>query len=670
MFKPFVTQAARQNFFYFLLNLFYLVLFRIAFLFAYRSSIPENRTADLLQAFYIGCKFDMRLAALITFPLLILTLWPKFDLTKNYKVKKFFKIFSTILTVVIFLIYCVDFGFFSYVATRVNSSSTEVMENPMIALHMAWQTYPVIWMTFGLGLFAWFHYRLLSLLLAREVVLQYQYSKKVKITSTSLLLLFWIGAIYGKLAYFPLRWSEAYFSPDPFLSQFALNPVMNIIDTAKFAGKAYDKKQVEMNYELMAKYLGVSEMNKEKLSFIRKENQASKAENRPNLVIIVLESMAANKSSIFGNKLDPTPYLKKLKGESVFFSKFFTPTVSTARGIFATMTGIPDVSDSNQHSGSRNPFIVDQHTLMNELFDYERFYFLGGNANWGNIRGIFSYNVEDISIYEEGTLKSKRNDVWGISDLDLFTEANEVLKNRQNPHKPFVALIQSAGYHRPYTIPPNRGNFQELTFSAEQLENYSFKSNEELNSLRFQDYAFGQFMELAKAEKYYENTIFAIFGDHGLIATKSINVPKSMVDLRLITHHVPLLIHSPLLKPKQMDTVASQLDVFATLAKLSGVPHINKTLGRDLFSPELDKKRYAFTYSWNEEPHSIGLIDKDFYYYEGPSKQGLFRYDGENSADVDVSAENQSKYLEMKELCRAFYETAKYMLYHNPKIKE
>lgn len=90
------------------------------------------------------------------------------------------------------------------------------------------------------------------------------------------------------------------------------------------------------------------------------------------------------------------------------------------------MTGIPDIEEVE--TSSRNPLVVRQHVIANEMGDYAKFYFLGGSASWGEIRGLLSTNIKGLRIYEEGSYTAPREDVWGSSDMNLFKEANKVLK--------------------------------------------------------------------------------------------------------------------------------------------------------------------------------------------------------------------------------------------------
>ncbi|MFQ9865706.1 MAG: sulfatase-like hydrolase/transferase [Bilophila wadsworthia] len=114
--------------------------------------------------------------------------------------------------------------------------------------------------------------------------------------------------------------------------------------------------------------------------------------------------------------------------------------------------------------------------------------------------------------------------MWGLSDLDLFREAAAALT--KSP-KPFVAVIQTAGFHRPYTIPEDNAGFQIKEPSEAILKNYGFTGADEYNSLRFSDHSLGEFFKIARQQPWFDNTVFAIFGDHGLNDT-SLNMSPAI----------------------------------------------------------------------------------------------------------------------------------------------
>src|SRR5207253_9300511 len=113
-------------------------------------------------------------------------------------------------------------------------------------------------------------------------------------------------------------------------------------------------------------------------------------------------------------------------GDWLVVTHFFVPEVPTPRSVFGMLTGIPDVNGAT--TASRNPLVVNQHTLVNALEGYEKYYFLGGSANWGNIRGLFTHNIPGLHVFEEGDYDAPQADGWGVSDVVLFEKADASLR--------------------------------------------------------------------------------------------------------------------------------------------------------------------------------------------------------------------------------------------------
>ncbi len=139
----------------------------------------------------------------------------------------------------------------------------------------------------------------------------------------------------------------------------------------------------------------------------------------------------------------------------IFFEKCFSATFGTARGVFAILAGTPDVQLSK--FSTRNEEAVNQHTIINNFEGYKRFYFLGGSTDFNNFEGLVK-NIKNVNIYQDGSYKSPQLNVWGISDKNLFLEANEVFRQQ---HTPFFAIIQTADNHRPFSIPEEDKDLKE-----------------------------------------------------------------------------------------------------------------------------------------------------------------------------------------------------------------
>ncbi|MEO6135182.1 MAG: LTA synthase family protein, partial [Ginsengibacter sp.] len=319
-------------------------------------------------------------------------------------------------------------------------------------------------------------------------------------------------------------------------------------------------------------------------------------------------------------------------------------------------------------TSSRNPAYVDQHSIINDYKGYEKFYFIGGSSSWANIRGLLTNNLSGLQLYEEENFKAKSVDVWGISDKRLFLEANNILKQQQ---KPFFAVIQTADNHRPYTIPEeDRSEFPLDEFPKDTLKKYGFSSNEELNAFRYTDFSFKKFIEAAQQEPYFKNTIFVFVGDHGIKGNTGNTFPKVWDSEGLSAHHVPLLFYSPsLLQPARIHNTCSQLDVLPTVAGLSKIGFTNTTLGKNLLDTLPTDVRYpnrAFLFEPNMK--QVGMITDDYLYLRSLISGAEVFQSAKDDIQLPKNNSLNADKEQLKKVSQAYYETAKYMLYHNKKL--
>ena len=387
------------------------------------------------------------------------------------------------------------------------------------------------------------------------------------------------------------------------------------------------------------------------LDFARYVTPTRKPAARYNLVVIHLESFAAFKSGTFGNRLNATPHFDAIAKDGLLFTNFFVPEVPTARSVFEMLTGIPDVNPTT--TASRNPLVVNQHTLVNALEGYEKYYFLGGSATWGNIRGLFAHNIPGLHIFEEGDYDAPQVDGWGVSDVVLFDKAHRAFRDET---KPFFAFIQTAGNHRPYSIPEDHPGFELAQVDAAALAENGFDGLAAYNGLRYLDFSLGAFFAKAREAPYFKNTVFVMYGDHGNPSTQQ----TPWEQLLLTGYHVPCVIYAPgLVKGgRRIDFTASLPDSLPTALSLIGVPYLNTALGRDLLDLGPGDRHFSLI-------GHTGVLDDEFYFRLDPGGPRLFRYRSEKGAE-DVHERFPEKVAELQRLQQALYETSKYMLYHNP----
>ena len=661
----------------------YFVLWRSLFFVYFYGFDNDYKSADLLYSFYMGVKFDLRLALITIFPLFILAALPKFNLVRSKLSVAIARWYLSFAAVLLSIFYMLDFGYYAYLGERIDASILRFAETPLISLQMVWESYPIIWQTlFTLAVFYLclrLFGRVLKLLDKPAVVT----AKKQQIVGALLASICVLYGMIGKIdgirleSVTVLRWSEAYFANDIAVAALALNPVLFFSDTYSNQGHSYDEDIVRRTYPLIRKHLGMSEAPEnmaDDLQYSRSSHEAAGDElvkpmtQPPNIVLVMLESLGANRLGVFNNPLNPTPNLDALARQGHFFPNFFVPSSGTARTVFGKMTGIPDVS-FGQTTASRNPKFANQQIIVNTLENYQKYYFLGGSANWANVRAVLENNIEDLHLYEEGDWQSENVDVWGISDRNLLRESHDILLKR-DANKPFFAVIQTAANHRPFTIPDDDSSFDIKQLASGEAEKNGFLSADQFNAVRLLDFNIGYYFDqLVSNSNYADNTIFLLYGDHN---DKSKPAPHLSEDdqLNLFKHHVPFMIYAPkiLKQSRVIDTPMSLIDMMPTAAYLAGVPYRNTTLGRNIYS--VDKSQsYVIVHGGDRRNRpTIGLRGKEFYLqmlHDG-EQVSLHKLGSDNVKD-DVQAQYPEKTAAMKELLLGIYHTATYMMYNNKK---
>lgn len=654
-----IPRLLRFLFFVTVLNVTIFFALRLVFWLVFQNPGDPAPAGHTITAFYLGSKYDLQLALLMIAPVFLLGWISRLSPFQSKVMQHVWLIYLITIMFALLFVYAFDFGHYAYLNRRIDATVLRFLENFNISMQMVWQTYSVITWIMGfiasLLIYSWVIYRLQAREQVREIHHLRWHGKLMVAPASALLVLF---GVYGKFSYYPLRWSDAFFSPHNFSAAVAANPVVYFANTFKNRSIMFDENTTRKYYALMHEFLRIDQADDKTLNYQRHVRNKPAINSQPNIVLVFLESFAAYKTTTFGNPLNPTPRFDEFAKDGILFTRYYSPLTGTARSVFAAVTGLPDI-ELNKTS-TRNPLVVNQHTLINAFAGYDKYYFIGGSASWGNIRGLLAHNIPGLKLYEEGSYASPRMDVWGIDDLHLFDEANQVLRQQQ---KPFFAIIQTAGNHRPYGIPEDHRGFKLDQQEQKTLEKSGFIENDEYNAFRFMDHSIGFFIDSARREKYFDNTIFVFYGDHGISGYGGDHTPAFNTHHDLNGLHVPLLIYAPkLLKPQRLNKIASELDLLPTVAGLTLSEFTNTTLGRDLLDPQFDQQRVAFTMM----DDTIGLVNDRFYYRFNQSNGDKALYDTQYADPrANVAKLHPQVMTQMETLTQGLYETTKYMMYHN-----
>jgi len=642
-------------------------LFRLVFYFFF-AQLNSVSTSEIQQAFGLGIRFDIKLATLVVFPMAILLFIVNQRFFKHTIYKNISTIYFTFFYLVLTLFFLVDFGYYDYLNIRLDAASLRFLSNLDISTQVLFESYPVYKGLFGLLILGVIIYKYNLFVYTKFAVATTPISKKKKAFFIVIPFFVLTFFIYNSFTHYPLRWSQAFFSKNQSVNQFALKPILYFYDRFAFRSDGFDIEKTKKYYPPVAKQL---HLPKDSLSFQRRVLRNDSITTKPNVVIVMLESLGAAPMSYYCNPVNTTPKMDSILKHSANFPNFYVHKAVTAVSVFASITGLPDVD--NVETASRNPMVIDQRIIFDQFDNYEKLYFLGGSANWANIRGIFQSNITDLKIFEEGSYQEEnRADVWGIDDYELFKESDKELQKLHQQNKPFIAYIQTATNHMPFTVPDQKGSYRPLAkdeISKELLEKSGFKSVAQINALRYLDFNVDVFLKRAKEAGYYDNTIFLFFGDHNTAMNPVDFLAKKESALGTVVHHVPFFIHAPkLIASKIYPKFTKLVDVLPTAASLATIKYTSYTLGSNALD-SLQATDFAFLYqAINGEP-AISLL-QNYYYYTlttVSNTSGLYDFNGADLTDIKKDHPNVTK--QMDSLLRGYYNATKYLYYNNKKTK-
>lgn len=377
--------------------------------------------------------------------------------------------------------------------------------------------------------------------------------------------------IRGSLQRYPLGLSFAYFCDNAFYNKLGINPVFNIIKTAE--SSADDMPAFLRDVDVDAAEQRVAALLSPALpadsATLQRCVPAVASPKRPNVVLVLMESMMALNLQRESQGMPLTPFLRRLRQQSVYCSCCFSAGVHTNNGIVASQYGVvPQFAHTAMPAPSK-VYTGLPYYLKKE--GYSTHCFVTSNPQYDNMNSFLRDNSIDniYSQYDYPADKVVNN--FGVADDYLFEYGVDKLSSlAESTDEPFYALFVTVSNHTPYVIP----------------ERYMSRGvTDEERMIAFCDDALRVFVEAAQATSWGQNTVFVLVADHGSFAD------NPGYDMPINYNAIPLYIFGSGIEPREITTPASQIDICPTVLSMLGVEYVNSTLGIDLMSQQ---RQYAF----------------------------------------------------------------------------
>ncbi|MFV0530675.1 MAG: LTA synthase family protein [Flavobacteriales bacterium] len=580
--------------------------------------------STIFKSFLMGLRFDTVVSGYVLFiPALILSVCDIIGKDNKY-VNNIMFYWIAVFFSLFFIVAAADIPYFNQFYDRFSVGAFEWLDNYDFVLSMIAHEPKYFLIIIPLILLLGFF-----LFLLRKIFRTHKPSKPTRLwfrISSSIIILFLIfvgirGRVQEKS---PIRIGTAYFSNNSFFNKLGLNPVFTLTHSYLDNKSSKNAKVLLMDDALAIKnvqdYLGITKTDYSS-PIARVANYDSKHTIKPNIVLILMESMSVAKMTRHGNAKNLTPFLYSLSNESIYFDNFYTAGKHTFNGIFSTLCSFPALY--RQHP-LKNMLRCDGISTTLKENGYSTTYFTTHDSEFDNVGGALRVNNFQNIISQSDYPMSEVKTTLGVPDDYMFRYSIPILNDLARNGQAFFVTFMTASDHGPYYIPDY---YKPRTSEIKQ------------QVIEYADWSLNQFISMCSEQAWFDNTIFVFLADHGAaIDTK--------YDIALNYFHSPLIFYAP--KILETDTVyseiASQIDVFPTLMGILGLPYINNTLGVDLIN---EKRKYAIL----NDDDKIGIIDTNYFCLMKNDDVKLYKYrDGDKT---DYAAQHPDIARDMTDFAKA-----------------
>jgi phosphoglycerol transferase MdoB-like AlkP superfamily enzyme len=349
----------------------------------------------------------------------------------------------------------------------------------------------------------------------------------------------------GGLKEIPISQSQSYYSQKDVMNDLAVNSTWNLMYSILNTMDISDRNVFE-TYDDEEAFYRVQELHE-----VSKDTTISILNiDKPNVVFIIMESWSGDLVHALGGRSGLTPRFDSLINEGYFFNHLYSSGNRSQQGLASILGGFPALPITTL---TTTPEKMRQTATITRLFNaasYHSAFYYGGQLRYGNIKAYLMHNQFQTIIEDADISKKIPRGKLGIHDGYMFPF---VLDKINNLEQPFFVNYFTLTSHSPYDQP------------MKPVIDWGDSEDKFHNSVYYTDSVLGDFMEEAKKQAWYANTLIVIVADHSHQTYTHRSIYEQ--DYR----HIPMLLMGGALKKEYRgavyENVCSQTDLVTTLLK-------------------------------------------------------------------------------------------------------
>ena len=317
---------------------------------------------------------------------------------------------------------------------------------------------------------------------------------------------------------------------------------------------------------------------------------ANEQSKRWNVIVIMMESVRADKTSVNAADLATTPFLKELSERGVMVEDMNAVFPRTANAWISVLTGthgadLRGVADWAR--ASKEPLFQSSLARLLRPLGYKSAFFTPTHLDVESDRSVMAgFGFDKVSLDVDLDAKLWEHPTsWGLEDRAMLAPALRWIKDRRDASENSLAVIMTNIGHTPYKMPRSWPLVDFPGVTNPQLHDY-------LNCLRYIDQWARELFDGLRAMGALEDTVVVILGDHGESFGERGGERMHLKVLNREVTQVPAVIVAPNLAPARISGYRQQIDILPTIAELLGLKIEGGYLpGRSLLAVGLPNRR-------------------------------------------------------------------------------
>ncbi len=408
------------------------------------------------------------------------------------------------------------------------------------------------------------------------------------------------------------------------------------------------------------------------LGFAGCSGKPEKTIEKFNIIIIAADTLRADHLHTYGYQYQTSPNIDKLASKSLFYKYPYCPIPKTSASFASMMTGLhPFIHKTKPNRG----FLKEKYVTLAEALKMQGYY---------NYAVVDNANLSKKFLFHQGF--DEYVQVWNeIQEKEQSTPfiTDKILAFLDKKHdEPFFLWANYIETHSPYVPPqeyiesrPDGRDFSKVkpkiiagmrrTINQKKIYSEGHYISLYDGAVKYLDSEVGRIIDRFFQKGYDKNTILIFVGDHGEdLGERNFFFNHGPLTFAAASR-IPLILYIPGMKPRQIKTPVSNMDIYPTLLKRLDLKTPYPVQGMDLLQPVKSRPLYMMG-----QIGSYAVVENNHHYIKilpimtkglGIAANHLYELESDPFQTTNIYSQNTGLALSLDKKYTKYFQTHGYL---------